>query len=80
MITNNLSITIADTYKDAPNYGADTCAVKIDKCIVVKKGMTSGMPSIDLQMTDENGNKYVALMTGNILESMAQVARGAACE
>lgn len=80
MITNNVKISVAESHKDAPNYGADTCAVKIDKVIIVKKGMTSGKPTIDLQMTDENGKQYVALVTGNILEMMAQTARGAASE
>lgn len=76
MITNNVNVKIFNSIAEAPIHSKEIIAVKIDEALIVKKGMTSGAPTVDLCMTDKDGNKYVALVTGKILNSIAQVVRG----
>jgi hypothetical protein len=73
MFTDKVVVEIK-TISEAPNYNTieeKFIPVKIEKCVIVKAGMQSGMPSYDLQMVDEKGNKYVAFVTGNIMQMMA---------
>lgn len=76
MGTNNLEISIAQSPAEAPKYGKDFTAVNIDKAIIVKKGTVNGNPTVDLQFTDANGNKFIAMATGAIIESLAGAIRG----
>jgi len=75
MITNNVKITIAQSIDEAPTYGEETIPLVIEKCIIVKDGMVSGKPSVDLQMVDPEGKKYLVMATGSILEMVAQTIR-----
>lgn len=77
MITNNFKVIIADTAKDAPNYGGDFTAVKITKCVIVKKGTEMGNPTVDMQLEDANGNKFVVMTTGNLLNTLAATVEAA---
>jgi len=79
MLTNHLSISIAETVDDAPNYNDkdEFKAIKLDKCVIVKNGTKEGNTTVDIQMTDADGNKFVALVTGKILKAVAQTIDGA---
>lgn len=65
-----------ETVSSAPKYSDDVTLLKIDTCIVVKNGTVDGNPSVDLQLTDENGKKYVVMATGGIIESIGSVVAG----
>ncbi len=71
MITKMISTEIKESSKEAPNYGADYKMVKIVKAILVANGMESGKPSVDLQLVDKNGNKYIAMLSGELYKSVA---------
>ncbi len=76
MITNSLSISIKSV-KDAPNYNdnpKEFVPIKIENAIIIKKGMETGDPTVDLQCVDENGNKYLIFITYNILNGLSVAA------
>ncbi len=45
-------------------------AVEIDKVVVVRQGTESGNSSVDLVLKDQKGNKFVVMLTGNLLKSI----------
>lgn len=75
-VTNSLKITIVDTPAEAPNYGQDTKMLRITDVIIVGKGTESGKPTVDLQMTDQAGNKYLVMATGAIMEMIGGAVTG----
>ena len=78
MFTNNVTVQIVNNSKEAPNYkeiGGFT-VLKITDCIIVGKGMESGAPSVDLQLEDEKGNKFVVMATGGIMEMLGGAVAG----
>lgn len=75
MITNSVQLSFKSV-AEAPKYKDGTFKViKIENVIIVKKGMVSGKPSIDMQCTDADGNKYLIFVTHGIMQMMA-----AACD
>lgn len=73
MITDNMNIQITKGVEDAPKYGNDFKAVKIDTVVVVPRGTVNGNPTVDIQLSDADGNKYVVMVTGGIIETLASV-------
>jgi len=45
-------------------------AVEIDKVVVVREGTQAGNSTVDLILKDEQGNKFVVMVTGNLLKSI----------
>lgn len=76
MISNKIDISIKDTPDQAPTYQDDWTPVRMEKCIIVGKGTKSGKPTVDLQLKDKDGNKYLIMTTGAILESLAGAITG----
>ena len=76
MITSSLTIKIVDNIAQAPKYEADTTMLKIVSCIVVGKGTALGNPTVDLQMEDEDGNKFLVMTTASIMELIAGTTAG----
>jgi hypothetical protein len=77
MITNSLSIHLVDSPDDAPKYGEEFTMIKIDKCIIVNNGTVEGNSTVDLQLSDIKGNKYLIFATGKIIESLGMAVCGA---
>lgn len=78
MGTNNLKITIANSVAEAPSYvGTDIGASNLHSAVIVKKGTSSGKPTVDLRFTDGDGKEHVAMITGAILVSLAAAIEGA---
>ena len=44
--------------------------VEIKQVVVVQKGTVSGNSTVDLVMEDAEGNKFVVMLTGNLLKSI----------
>lgn len=78
MLTDNIKMIVAESVKDAPNYTGNTefKPVKLEKGIIVKNGTVAGNCTVDIQMTDQDGNKFVALVTGNLIGMMAAAIEG----
>lgn len=45
-------------------------AVRLEHAVVVKNGTVSGNATVDLVFVDEQGNKYMTMITGNLLNSV----------
>lgn len=79
---NTLSIRIADTSKDAPNYrGGDFKPARLKEAFIVAKGTEGGKPTVDLvfEVTDADGNIVdiaVAMTTGAIIKALASAIEG----
>lgn len=74
-IMQHLKITICKNAGEAVEkgyrYGPDKYTpVEIDEVIVVRSGIVSGASTVDLIIKDEAGNKYVVMVTGNLLKSI----------
>lgn len=77
MGTNNLKVKVVEL-DDAPDYNKEEGWIGIDitDVLVVKNGTVEGNPTVDLKFTDRDGKKYVAMITGGILEMLAGVIKG----
>ena len=64
---------IVDTPNDAPNYREDPkwTGLEVTKCVIVDKGTQEGRPTVDIQLEDKDGKKYVAMATGKIISMIA---------
>lgn len=56
-------------------WGDKPIPLGIDKAVVVRKGMVSGAATVDLLLVDEHGNKYVTLITANLLAMVAAAGK-----
>lgn len=76
METNVLKIEIVNTVDEAPNYKSNNEKFKaavLKKAIIVRKGTIEGNDTIDLQFQDAAGNKYVAMVTAQILKTLTDL-------
>lgn len=77
----SLNIKIFEDAKDAPNYndlianGEKIANAKLTDAYIVKNGTENGHPTIDLIFVDDAGNKYIAMITANLLK-MPLIAAG----
>lgn len=77
IISSSVSITVADSVDDAPVYKEPAFkGVRVTNCVIVPRGTVQGHPTIDLVMHDDSGNRYVSMMTGSMLESIAAAVAG----
>jgi hypothetical protein len=75
--TNDLSIELFDTPKKAPNYEKpDYEGANLTTAVVVGNGTVNGNPTVDLIFVDENGQKYIAMITGGIMQNLAGAIEG----
>ena len=81
-LNNSINLVICDGAQDAIDKGYDYNTwepkpkpLNIDKTVLVHGGMQSGAPSYDLVLVDEQGNKYLTVITGNLLGMLARAGR-----
>lgn len=74
MGTNAISIKICNSIDEAPNYNkiGGFKAANLTEAVIVKSGTQGGNPTVDLVFHDEQGNKFVALITGRLLKAVSQ--------
>ena len=78
-MTNALKIEIVESPDQAPNYRRDeltTRTARLDKCIVVGKGTVTGKTTVDFQFYAEDGSKFVAMLTGELVKQLAGAITG----
>jgi len=74
--TKHLTVTICEDSEDAfakgHTYEAEKGfrAVTIESAVVVVHGTGQGNPTVDLVMVDAEGNKYVTMISGNLLRTI----------
>lgn len=76
MNTNSIQIKICDSIEDAPNYNklGGYQAVSLKELIIVKKGTVGGNDTIDLIFEDEEGNKFVSMITAKLLKNAVKLS------
>lgn len=79
-IVTSLSLTICDDASDAISkgftYSAPGSAFKpigVKDVVVVRNGTATGNPTVDFVLEDETGQKYVFMITGNLLKTIAEL-------
>jgi len=75
-VTKDFAVQILDSVAEAPKYGTDVTMLRIERALVVGKGMESGAPSVDLQMIDGAGRKFLVMTTGSLLEMLGGAIAG----
>lgn len=45
-------------------------ALNIEKAVVVRKGTVAGNSTVDLILVDGEGNRYMTMITGNLLKAI----------
>lgn len=76
MITNHIALE-KKTVEESPKYDDTTKMIRIEKAIIVKNGMENGLPSVDLQCVDADGNRYLVFTTGKIINAINIMAESA---
>lgn len=73
----SLSIRLADSPTEAPSYSKpEYLLAKLTTAQIVGRGTVSGNPTVDFIFEDEAGQKYVAMLTGGLVENLAAAVLG----
>jgi hypothetical protein len=76
-MTNQLSITLHDSPTEAPSYNKpEHLFANLTTARVVGRGTQAGFPTVDFIFEDESGQKYVAMLTGGLVENLAAAVLG----
>lgn len=73
MGTNTVKIGIFEDYKQAPVYGKEYKYLEVDRAVIVRKGTEEGNATVDLVLIGKDGEKYTAMVTGHILQMIAEL-------
>lgn len=74
MSYNQISVEIKQG-STAPRYTTET-ELSADKAIITEQAMRSGLPLVDIQMTDKDGNKYWVPLSGRIINMISSAVKG----
>lgn len=73
MQTRSLIVQMADNPDEAPKYDpVEHIPLRIEKAVVVGRGTEKDLPTVDLQLTDMDGNQFLVMATGAILHTMVK--------
>jgi len=71
----HLTVSRHASPEEAPKYSLPEFKhATLDEAHVVMKGTVEGNPTIDLIFKDENGQKYIVLITANLLRMLVQAS------
>lgn len=76
MITDMITINVADSVESAPKYEESVKLLKPTKAIIVPRGTIQVNLIVDIQMVDSEGNKYLIMATAGIIESLGAAVAG----
>lgn len=60
----------------APRYETKVKALTCDHVIITEHGMASGLPLVDIQFHDEDGNQFFFALSGSMLMTMGAAVKG----
>lgn len=66
----NICADAEDAVKRGFVYREGFKAVSVEKAVVVRNGTVEGNATVDFILQDEEGKKYVFMITGNLLKSI----------
>lgn len=75
MAYNQVSIELIQG-TEAPRYANGEKELSADKVVITEQGMESGLPLVDIQMTDKEGNKYWVPVSGRIMNTISAAIKG----
>lgn len=75
MSYNQLSIEIIQG-STAPRYTEKVTELSASKAVVTEQAMESGLPLVDIRMTDKDGNEYWVPLTGRIVNMISAAVKG----
>ena len=76
-LATNLTVTVHPDPKIAPRYDEkDWTQVAITEAIITEKGTVSDLPIVDFTMSDGQGKRYYAMISGRLLLTLAGALRG----
>ncbi len=72
---NTLNIVICQDAADAiamgySYSGTSIKPIEVKKVVVVRKGTEAGNPTVDFILEDETGQRFVFMVTGNLLKTI----------
>lgn len=75
----HLEIQIFDQPEDAPNYNHEGGYISagLEKAFIILNGTVQGKPTVDLHFKSPHGEKYVALVTFELIKSLVAAGNGA---
>lgn len=80
-LQKDIPVSICKDARDAAMRGFDYAAgedykpIRITQAVVVQDGTVTNQPTVDFILQDESGQKFVVMMTGNLLNMVAAIAR-----
>ena len=75
--TNILEITSHNKPELAPTYEQPEFEpANIHRAVVVGRGTEQGNPTVDIVFEDIHGQKYIAMVTGALVEQLASIVAG----
>ena len=60
----------------APRYTEETKQLIAETAVITEKGMQNGLPMIDIQMKDTEGNEYFFMLTGRLFQMLGKAIDG----
>ena len=60
----------------APRYTSVDVELTVDKVVITEQGMESGLPLIDIVLTDGNGKKHFTALSGRIVQTLSKAIDG----
>lgn len=61
----------------APRYNPETTKeLTAEIAIITEQGMSSGLPLVDIQMKDAEGNEYFFMITGRLINGLSDAIKG----
>lgn len=74
---NSLTLLLADSPAEAPSYNLPEYRLaNLTTAQIVGRGTVNGNPTVDFIFEDEAGQKYVAMLTGGLVENLAGAILG----
>lgn len=72
---NRLKIRIHQSVDEAPNYEKpEFIGAELKSAEILQRGTIRGLPTVDLIFEDNNGQKYVAIVTARMLEMVVKAS------
>ena len=73
----DLKMLLADSPEEAPTYRMPEYKMaRLTTAQIVGKGTVAGYPTVDFIFEDEQGQKYVAMITGGLVDNLAGAVKG----
>lgn len=75
----SVRVQVVDLPQHAPNYARDEIDVRsatITDVVIVRHGTVSGKPTCDFQFVAQDGSRFVAMLTGELVGGIAAAVKG----